>query len=324
MKVAMVRKREKYKLKEPCSRKKQCREKISHNRRMEINKKFWDLDFIAQKLYIRAQSTIATPRTVNLSTAPLRLGVNYFFKDDNGQNWQVCQHFFLSTLGFKTNNKTIVRNALDREFPIGDGRGKHSNRLKFDETIVVDHIMGFHPNSSHYRREHAPFRLYLPSDVTITKMHKLFVATKPVKQCSYEYYRKVVDKLNISFTKLGHEKCEQCETFQQHKHAFGIDSSNCDICIQQARHRRFYTKARIEYDADKLSADDPKHIVMSGDQEKVIMLPRLEQFKEVIFTKRVCVFNETFAPIGSHLIFPVFAALWHEGIAGRKKEELIS
>lgn len=101
------------------------------------------------------------------------------------------------------------------------GRGRQLNKWKFDE-----HIIGFHPESSHYRREHAPHRLYLPSDVTISKMFNLFIDQKPLKPCSYEYYRKVVDKLNISFTKLGHEKCEGCEIFIQHKHGPGIGDSN--------------------------------------------------------------------------------------------------
>lgn len=323
--IYMERKREKYAVKEPCNCKKKCQEKISHSRRVEINKHFWNLDYIAQKLYIRSQSTVATPRTTNLSSAAVRLAVNYFLRNETGLNCQVCQHFFLTTLGFKTNNNTVVRNALEREFPIGDGRGRHVNHLKFDESLVVDHIMGFHPESSHYRREHAPFRLYLPSDVmTISKMHKFFVASNPNKPCSYDYYRKVVEKLKISFTKLGHEKCEQCEEYLQHKHMFGIDEFNCEICIKHVRHRRFYTQARIHYNADKITADDPRHVKVAGDMEKVIMIPRMEEFKEVIFTKRICVFNETFAPLGGSSNIPVFAALWHEGIIGRKKEQLIS
>jgi hypothetical protein len=56
------------------------------------------------------------------------------------------------------------------------------------------------------------------------------------------------------------------------------------------------------------------------------MLPRLDMFKAVLFTKRIVVFNESFVPLGtggeSHCV--PYAALWHEAIAGRKKENLIS
>lgn len=189
---------------------------------------------------------------------------------------------FLATLEFKANNNTFVHDAVIKEFPSEDGRGRQSNKWKFDESIVVEHIMGFHPQTSHYRREHAPHRLYLPSDVTISKMFNLFIQQEPLKPCSYEYYRKVVDKLKISFTKLGHEQCEDCEIINQHKHGPGVHSSNCDICIRHERHKNFYTQARINYEADKLIATDPKNVIVSSDMQKVVMLPRMEQFKEVI------------------------------------------
>jgi hypothetical protein len=52
------------------------------------------------------------------------------------------------------------------------------------------------------------------------------------------------------------------------------------------------------------------------------MLPRLDMFKAVLFTKRIVVFNESFVPLGtsgeSHCV--PYAALWHKAIAGRKKD----
>lgn len=184
--------------------------------------------------------------------------------------------------------------------------------------------MGFHPEASHYRRAHAPLRKYLPSDLSISKMYSLFVEQYSTAPCSYDYYRKSVFKLNISFTKLGHEKCEECEAYVQHVHSSQDDRSVCGICTAQQQHKTFYTKARMDYEADKLIPHDPRNVIVSGDLQKVIMLPRMEQFKEVLFTKRICVFNETFAPLGGSKQLPVYAAVWHEGIAGRKKEELIS
>lgn len=324
--LATAKKLNKYMVKEPCNCKKKCQEQIASDRRTEINQKFWKLDYISQKLYIRSQTTESTPKTTKHPSGS-RKGVQYFLRTESGENGlnvEVCQYFFLATLGFKPNNNTFVRNALEKEFPDPDGRGKQMNKHKFDESLVIDHIMSFHPETSHYRREHAPFRKYLPSDVTMTKMHKLFLDQHPTKPCSYDYYRKVVDKLNISFTKLGHEKCEKCEKYHKHFHIFQNGDSGCQECIEYEQHKTFYHEARIHYEADKLISDDPRNVIVSGDQEKVVMVPRMEQFKEVIFTKRICVFNETFAPIGGSATLPVFAALWHEGISGRKKEDLIS
>lgn len=242
----------------------------------------------------------------------------------NGVNVEVCQHFFLATLGYKKNNNSSVSSSLKQEFPKPDGRGKNANKWKFDQSIVIDHIMSFHPETSHYRREHAPFRKYLPSDVTITKIQKFFLEDHPNNPCSYDYYRKEVDKLNISFSKLGHEKCEECEKFHKHVHILLTATSTCQECIDHEQHKKFYHEARKHYGADKLLRDDPRNVIVSADLMKVVMVPRMEQFKEVLFTRRTCVFNETFAPIGGSSKLPVFASLWHEGIAGRKKEDLIS
>lgn len=66
----------------------------------------------------------------------------------------------------------------------------------------------------------------------------------------------------------------------------------------------------------------------SGDLEKVIMLPRLDMFKQAIFTSRLSAYNDTFAPLGGMTNSPMsskpVAVLWHEGISGRCKEDIIS
>lgn len=62
------------------------------------------------------------------------------------------------------------------------------------------------------------------------------------------------------------------------------------------------------------------------DLEKVIMLPRLEQFKLVTFTPRITMYNECFVPLknltnGSNKIV---SAVWHEAVIGRHCEQIIS
>jgi len=52
----------------------------------------------------------------------------------------------------------------------------------------------------------------------------------------------------------------------------------------------------------------------SVDLEMVIMLPRLEAFKNAIFTTRLSAYNETFAPVGqASKSQPIVPVLWHEG-----------
>ena len=56
------------------------------------------------------------------------------------------------------------------------------------------------------------------------------------------------------------------------------------------------------------------------------MLPRAEMYKEVIFIPRIICFNESFVPVGKYQknLEKPLAVIWHEGVAGRKKEDIIS
>lgn len=70
---------------------------------------------------------------------------------------------------------------------------------------------------SHYRREHAPHRLYLPSYVKIKNMWEDYHKNYANQLVSYGTHWKVVtDELKISFTKLGNEECDHCVIQDQH------------------------------------------------------------------------------------------------------------
>nr|CAI5849885.1 unnamed protein product [Callosobruchus analis] len=89
-----------------------------------------------------------------------------------------------------------------------------------DRHSIIEHVNSFNPTISHYRREHAPYRQYLPSDINITLMYKDFKQKYPNTDFYYESYKKIVtNDLNISFANLGNEECWDCEEFEIHKKA---------------------------------------------------------------------------------------------------------
>lgn len=101
----------------------------------------------------------------------------------------------------------------------------------------------------------------------------------------------------------------------------------CDLCTEYDFHKTKYTEARSLYDDQRLLITETK-AYYAGDMEKVVMLPRLEMFKQVIFSTRLSAYNDTFAPLGEIHNNPStskpVAVLWHEGISGRCKEDVIS
>lgn len=83
--------------------------------------------------------------------------------------------------------------------------------------------------------------------------------------------------------------------------------------------------SRSMYNEDKQKEEDKDKIIYCVDMEKVIMLPRLEMFKSAVFTHRITAYNESFVPVGKkQKSSKPFAAVWHEALFGRSKDELIS
>lgn len=52
------------------------------------------------------------------------------------------------------------------------------------------------------------------------------------------------------------------------------------------------------------------------------MLPRIDTFKSVLFSKRILVYNESFVPVGKKSKMKISSVVWYDGISGRCKEDL--
>jgi len=129
-------------------------------------------------------------RTNNGGDSKRCITFSYCLRNDVGEDVCVCKVFYLATLGYAKNNDTVLKDALNSVStgsitPKGDGRGSGMHK-KIDRTVLRAHIETFGPSISHYRREHAPNKRYLPSDVTVEFMHKDFISKHAGLVCSYE------------------------------------------------------------------------------------------------------------------------------------------
>ena len=174
---------------------KKCLEGFTEKERQDINSLFWKQDWVSQREYVRqcVLKKECKERVAPNSVGNLRIAKSCTFKYtmrmQNGVYRPVCKKFFLSTLGFKPNNDKIIRSAL-RNVQINqnidvaaleDRRGKHEPKHKINHQFVHEHVEKYKPSISHYRREHAPLRRYLPSDLTLKEMHKNFCDQVDVK-----------------------------------------------------------------------------------------------------------------------------------------------
>lgn len=171
----------------------------------------------------------------------------------------------------------LFRNIIYRSVQTCDDEGNETKRGKYarktdSRDSVKEHILGFRPTISHYRREHAPNRLYLPSDLTQISMYNDYLETHDVK-VSYALYSRVINEMKISFVKLGHEECELCVAAGEHQKISGhqVDEAApaCLLCSDQAIHLEYAKQAREEYarDGEDIIADQ---LVLAVDLQKVI------------------------------------------------------
>lgn len=310
-----------------------CILNIIENRRKDINYQYWEMNWQDRRSFVHSTCESSETNTNSKNEITKRKNVfKFFLTNSDGLRIQVCKPFFLSTLGFKKTNDRVLDvlrcTPKGKIKPYIDGRGRQLSVNKYKHLdLVENHIESFNPTISHYRREHAPNVRYLPSDVTINFMHQNFLEKYPEPDffISYAYYRDQVKKKNISFTQLGHEECEVCESLKIHEHSKDQMVPDCTVCATYLTHIKKANAARSLYQEHaKNNYNDEKSIYFSVDLQKIIMLPRLDTFKKVLFIKRIVAYHESFVPLGKKGNLQPFACVWHEGISGRKKEDLIS
>ena len=167
---------------------------------------------------------------------------------------------------------------------------------------------------------------------------------------SYVKYTRQIRELNISFAKLGSEECEICDEHMVHlkRNVKNNDISNeseeanrrskkidmmttcngeCEKCSLWKDHYKKYCETRSAYKNDKyLVGIESDTLFQSADMQKIILLPRLPEYKVCIFTKRLVVINQSFAPLNKEEVGKKksLAVIWHEEIKGRNDEDVTS
>ena len=300
----------------------------------KVNKDFWSCSYLEQTAFLsrnvtrkdvkRCRTKGVSQRTCTMRyTLPIEIGKSSVV---------VCKQQFLKVLGTKS-AKILNRGAcrgLNGSFTsAADQRGHHTPKHAFTEEkkqLVKAHILSFKPCISHYRREHAPRRFYLPPELTAKGMFDDFASQYPQEQLHYSTYQQTVKSMNISFAKLGTEECSECEIFRNHEH--DETGAECNTCDEWKIHNEQAAKARSKYisDMEKSKANEDGILYLSVDMQKILLLPTLHKHpKLAAFISRLVAFHESFVPLaGGKSGRKIVAALWHEGLFGRKGDEVAS
>ncbi|XP_041355618.1 uncharacterized protein LOC121373208 [Gigantopelta aegis] len=145
------------------------------------------------------------------------ISVKYSILKEDKSEVPVCQPTFLSIFGIKKDRvQNIAKYWLQTGQARPENRGGARNREKHNlkKERIRTHISTFTCRASHYARREAPGRKYLPSDLSVAKMHKMFIDQNH-EQVSYTLYWSVfVYDFNLAFGHPAKDICSTCVKFR--------------------------------------------------------------------------------------------------------------
>ncbi|KAJ8971073.1 hypothetical protein NQ314_000906 [Rhamnusium bicolor] len=193
---------------------------------------------------------------------------------------QVCQTFFLNTLGISAQVvKTVVKKLKENgAIPETDLRGKVRCNSRLPECIkqsVRDHINMFEPIESHYCRKQTK-RTFLPSELSITKMHNLYQIycrennIIPAKECIYRSI--FCEEFNIGFFK---PKKDQCGLCTQYSNSSAVEKA--EMQAEYDLHTESKVLSRDQKNKDKGKAgENASYCAAVFDFQQVMVSPKIE------------------------------------------------
>lgn len=281
--------------------------------------KIYQDDFIIK--YCLAKSPIRK-RTYNGKGDEKQMILTYLMRKSSGETIPVCQNFFLRALSIK---KGRVRGVMMRhkssgmmamEKRGGDHKSEKNKQLKED---IISFIKQFKGVESHYCRSKSR-RVYLPSDLNVATMHKMFINEK--SDCKLSFFRKIFNtKFNISFL---HPRSDMCSKCLELKEKIRIEPE--EIKLQQLKtdldvHTR---RANVFFDFLKEKSQYMK--TLSFDCGKNQPLPKVPD-QAAYYSRQLHFYNYTIVEGDSQANINknnVFSYVWTEDIHTKGPNELAS
>ena len=172
---------------EPCNCRAKCVEKLAEPDRVLIHQAYWDMGYSERVTFVMKNVNTVAIKRRKVSQEEYRKQQSRVYSL-NGIN--VCKVMFMSSLGYSADK--FITTAINKN-TTEDLRGRHKPKHSLTEDRreeVTKAIQHFEPHISHYRREHAPHRLYVDPSVTIDKMYehyKTMCSSNPVSKSSFTH-----------------------------------------------------------------------------------------------------------------------------------------
>lgn len=305
---------------------KKCNKKVSRADQLLIFSQYWDLgSYDLRAAYVAGLIDIQPKKTQRLVTKnpaeKIRSITPYYSLQINGKKIDVCKACFLKTIGETPKFVETVIAKLQSSGNIKDLRGKHPAAKKISNECLLDiksHIDSFPAYESHYTRRDTS-KKYLPADLTISKMYRLYCETREI-HVSFSKYCEIFNTMNLKFKAPKTDTCNTCDVLKA-KIDVAMDVEKALLLSEQKKHHEDADQAYRSKENDKSSAQaDQSAKIYTFDLQQCLPTPYFQT--SVSFYKRqLWTYNLTVHDCNTN---QPYCYMWHEASGNRGGNEIAS
>lgn len=296
---------------------------VFHNRFYSHKTKILQDAFILK--YVIADDPSRKSKTF-LDREPKMFFGKFFVPTPSGTQLRVCRQTFLRSLNLKKHRVQgiIKRHKLSGTMPSEGRGGDHKSANNRDKlSSVKKFIEKLKCCESHYCRSKTVARMYLPSELSVQKLWKMYEAECNEEQHVKEsYFRKIFNtNYNLGF---GTPRSDVCSVCTQYNEKIKAEKRENEKKVLASLKQVHLLKGKAFY--KKLKERRPDLLTISFDCQKNQMLPRLPD-QASYFSRKIPTYNFTIVQGDSKTpLNPsnVFIYVWNETVLPKGSNEIAS
>lgn len=322
-----------------------CHRNVSSEEAERIFKAFYNSEsYDLQNIYLAGQinvKPVVRTRVRESSRRQHSFEFEYHLRLQNGTSIQVCRKSFCAVHGINPKRVRVLQNKITSgEIVPVDKRGKYTPRPNAIPADVIEkvkqHVESFPRQRSHYSISENLHREYLPENLSIAEMYRLYVekyqparrrtlrSTQETPLASEWMYRKIFnEQFNLSFGFPRSDTCEKCDYLKNAAANPEISNEEKDIFIAQlAEHQKLAGEGylSLKKDTDNSRKPESKALVLTFDMMQNSPVPSMTH-SAMYYLRQLYVLV-----LGIHHTSDDSAYLyaWDESTAGRGPDEIAS
>lgn len=306
-----------------------CQDNISEDIAKTLFQEYWDLQSYDSRLNYVTSRMEVTPVKRKRSRLPeeeshSKSTTNKYYFDVFGKRMQVCKSTFLGTLG---ETDGFIRNAASKKnitvsgVPPKDARGRHPPKHKLPASVedaVRKYILSYPSYISHYKRNDVGDVRFLPSDLSVTKLHEEYCGQEGANKVCFSTFEKIFKTCGRKFKQPSTDTCSKCDEYKVQLQYLTGEEREEILKIRDVHHERAEVLYQMKRDAKEQAGNDPSKRVLMFDLEQCLETPYLKCGK-VFYLRQLYTFNLTVLDTTTNV---THCYMWHEGEGERGANQI--